>query len=363
MVRDELGRLVRHALLMVVLELKLTKNGTDDNRGGIAIAKDWSGQNSGGWAKKIQCVVCRDRGSRSHSEFCCLCNNGMEKRWNHTSTNVKNESERVLRELWRETQWWMHAKTESLGQSERRTRSAVDTGVGDVLMERGNEQQMSDRLAVESGEDEKQHEKQGERCPSCQKRFGDSKRGATWEMEESSTIRARNFHIHRPQPCTCLLNILRVVRITIGQRPSVCSSERRDEWKVREEIRDECQNWSEGCDGSVHIQNWRTEQFATEQSKNFWRTHDKTETWLLIGIPSRDPFFVTHFMERHSASSDQQMKKLMSLREGLHEMMQCYMRQLHADRSFLHKHPGRHASWKETKDIQKNNQNQVNIFR
>ena len=38
----------------------------------------------------------------------------------------------------------------------------------------------------------------------------------------------------------------------------------------------------------------------------------------------------------------------MSLREGLHVMMQCYMRQHFADRYWLHEHPGGHASWRET---------------
>ena len=33
-----------------------------------------------------------------------------------------------------------------------------------------------------------------------------------------------------------------------------------------------------------------------------------------------------------SASSDQHMKTLMSLREGLHVMMQCYLRQHNAER-------------------------------
>ena len=54
---------------------------------------------------------------------------------------------------------------------------------------------------------------------------------------------------------------------------------------------------------------------------------DEHEPWLLIGIPSRDPFFVTQYLERHFVSSDRHMKKLMSLREGFHVMMQCYMRQ------------------------------------
>ena len=71
---------------------------------------------------------------------------------------------------------------------------------------------------------------------------------------------------------------------------------------------------------------------------------DENEPWLLIGIPSRDPFLVTQYLERHSVSSDQHMKKLMSHRECLHVMMQCCMRQHFADRYWLHEHPGGHAS-------------------
>ena len=41
------------------------------------------------------------------------------------------------------------------------------------------------------------------------------------------------------------------------------------------------------------------------------------------------------------------MKKLMSLREGLHVTMQGYMRQHFADRYWQHEHPGGHASWTE----------------
>ena len=67
--------------------------------------------------------------------------------------------------------------------------------------------------------------------------------------------------------------------------------------------------------------------------QNLWEEIiDKNEPCLLIGIPTRDPFLVTQCLERHSVSSDQHMKKLMSLREGLHVMMLCYMRQHFADR-------------------------------
>ena len=71
---------------------------------------------------------------------------------------------------------------------------------------------------------------------------------------------------------------------------------------------------------------------------------DKNEPWLLIRIPSRDPFLVTQYLERHSVSLDQYMKEFKPLREGLHVMMQCHMRQHFADRYWLHEHPGGHAS-------------------
>ena len=73
---------------------------------------------------------------------------------------------------------------------------------------------------------------------------------------------------------------------------------------------------------------------------------DENEPWLSIGVPGRDPLFVTHYFERHVISF-QHMKKLMSLREGLHVMMQCCMRQQFADRYWLHEHPGGHALWRE----------------
>ena len=52
---------------------------------------------------------------------------------------------------------------------------------------------------------------------------------------------------------------------------------------------------------------------------------------------------VTQYLERRSVGSDQHMKKLMSLRERLHVMMQCNMRRHFADRYWLHEHPGGHA--------------------
>ena len=72
---------------------------------------------------------------------------------------------------------------------------------------------------------------------------------------------------------------------------------------------------------------------------------DENEPWLLRTIPHRGPFLVdTIYLERDSPSSDQHIKKLLSLREGLYVMMQCYLRQHNAERDWLHEHPGRFAA-------------------
>ena len=78
---------------------------------------------------------------------------------------------------------------------------------------------------------------------------------------------------------------------------------------------------------------------------------DENERWLLIRIPSRDSFFMIQYLERHSVSSDQHVKELMPLREGLHMGMQCHMRQHFADHYWLHEHPGRHTSRRESTRI------------
>ena len=55
---------------------------------------------------------------------------------------------------------------------------------------------------------------------------------------------------------------------------------------------------------------------------------DENEPWLSVGIQKqrRIPCDTIHGKDT-LWSSDQHMKKLMSLREGLQVMMQCYMRQ------------------------------------
>ena len=53
-------------------------------------------------------------------------------------------------------------------------------------------------------------------------------------------------------------------------------------------------------------------------------------------------------MERHFVRTDLNVKEWMPLREGLHERMQCDMRQHFAECYWLHEHPRRHSSWKES---------------
>ena len=59
----------------------------------------------------------------------------------------------------------------------------------------------------------------------------------------------------------------------------------------------------------LEIGGWNSSQPINQ--KMFEEFVDENEHWLLIGIPSRDPLFVTLFLERHSETSDQHMKKLM----------------------------------------------------
>ena len=49
-----------------------------------------------------------------------------------------------------------------------------------------------------------------------------------------------------------------------------------------------------------------------------------------------------------SMKTDLNVKEWMSLREGLHERMQCDMRQHFAERYWLHEHPIRQSSWTES---------------
>ena len=74
---------------------------------------------------------------------------------------------------------------------------------------------------------------------------------------------------------------------------------------------------------------------------------DVNELWLLIGIPNRDPFFVTQYLNRHCEFRSAHEELDGNFFEVLHVMMQCYMRQHFADRCWLHEHPRGHAPWRE----------------
>ena len=61
---------------------------------------------------------------------------------------------------------------------------------------------------------------------------------------------------------------------------------------------------------------------------------DESESWLLIGIPSRDSVFMIQYLERHFVSADPNVKELMP--------------QHFAERYWLHEHPRCYPSWKES---------------
>ena len=67
------------------------------------------------------------------------------------------------------------------------------------------------------------------------------------------------------------------------------------------------------------IGGWNSLQPSNKQMQQEFS--DGNAPWMLVGIPNIDPFLLTQYLERHSVSSDQHMKKLLSLREGFHVMM------------------------------------------
>ena len=76
-------------------------------------------------------------------------------------------------------------------------------------------------------------------------------------------------------------------------------------------------------------------------SQKLWEEFiDGNGPWLSIGTPSRDSSLMMQYWERRLVSSDQHVKELMPLREGLHVTTHCYMRQHFADRHS--------ASWRES---------------
>ena len=65
---------------------------------------------------------------------------------------------------------------------------------------------------------------------------------------------------------------------------------------------------------------------------------------LLIEIPSGDSSLMTRCLEQLCVRPDLNVKELMPLREGVHDMMQCDVRQHFAERYWLQEHPGRRSS-------------------
>ena len=80
---------------------------------------------------------------------------------------------------------------------------------------------------------------------------------------------------------------------------------------------------------TVKIGGWNELQSINQMSLEKFTVEDLP--WLWVGIPNRDPFLVTYYLEKRSESSDQDMNKLMSLREGLCLMIHYYRTQHSAD--------------------------------
>ena len=84
-----------------------------------------------------------------------------------------------------------------------------------------------------------------------------------------------------------------------------------------------CLRWNDCpdfCDSGKQVS-------KTLQKTNTREVMDLNEPQLLVRIPKRDPRLLTQHPEKYFESSDQHMKILMFLREGLHVTMHFCMRQ------------------------------------
>ena len=67
------------------------------------------------------------------------------------------------------------------------------------------------------------------------------------------------------------------------------------------------QNLDDGTSIPLESEETKVRTICSPAAKIYWNSLMRTNR----GFPSRDPFFVTQYLEKHSASSDQHMKKLM----------------------------------------------------
>ena len=75
---------------------------------------------------------------------------------------------------------------------------------------------------------------------------------------------------------------------------------------------------------------------------------NENEPRLSIRIPSRDSFFMIHYLEQPFVCDNQNVKESKPISEDLHEMMQCCGQQHFAASNDLHEHLGRHSLWKDS---------------
>ena len=95
---------------------------------------------------------------------------------------------------------------------------------------------------------------------------------------------------------------------------------------------------------TVKIGGWNSVQPSNQHLLEYFV--DENEPWLLIGIPNRDPFFATQYLETTLCEFLYNTRRDLCHREDLHVMMQCHKRQHFAHRFWMHEHPGGHATWR-----------------
>ena len=139
-------------------------------------------------------MLSADIEARGHSAGCPGCaalathGRAIKPHNNERRERLRKITERILTGKAR-----MSAYKDRVAENERlkeRNRARDERGAGDVPMEPGNEEQMADRHAVASGEEEKQHEENRMRDVHIGKRGPETANEE--QIEEDSTIRARS---------------------------------------------------------------------------------------------------------------------------------------------------------------------------
>ena len=206
-------------------ELKLTNQATSDKEGAEPPMPKIAVEIIPEVEPKRSYVLSADIEARGHTGGCPGC--AALASHGRATTTHNNECRERIRAIIERTLTGtarMNAYRVSVAETHRvkeRKRAQVERGAGGVPMEPRSGEQMADRHAVASGEDETQNDENRTRDIHSGKRGSE-----TTPEEEPENVRKTVQSEQEPQPhfqpCMCLFNILRVVRDKTEQGQYLC---------------------------------------------------------------------------------------------------------------------------------------------